>query len=288
MKKIGDVVKVKDLFAGLKDPGASAAAPAQAATIFSAPHHLGYAREYGAVFNVLHVSSVGPRQNVSAKLLLGTTTYAGPTAYSSIGGLSSFTICASGATQTQVNYAQIIMTGTATKITTATNDGIQLGVAGTTKSINFSATADSSILVHCTDCSNGAATLSTAIRNIFPSLDSTYYALGTTTGPAVVSIWHKDGEVFDITSTGVYPGASADNLGIVVGKSMLYEFKAEDVQGAITATGTTLKYDHFVFRVNSTGTVVKIGGSLLCGEPRYHKIGISRNQAATVSSAHTT
>lgn len=288
MKKIGDVVGVHGMFAGYKDHGASAAAPAVAATMFSAPFPLWEANEYAGVFNVLHVSSVGPREAVHAKLLLGTTTYASPTAYSSIGGLSSFTICASGATQTQVNYAQIIMTGTATKITTATNNGIAIATTNTTsKTINFSATADSSILVHCTDCSNGAAKLSTAIRNCFPNLDSTYFALGTTTGPAIVEVWHKDGKTFNITSTGIYPGASADNLGVIVGKSFVYEFKSEDINAAISATGSTVQYDHFVFRTKSTGTVARINGVVLTGGRRFGKVDIARGQAATVSYAHS-
>jgi len=113
--------------------------------------------------------------------------------------------------------------------------------------------------------------------------------MGVTTGAAFVEVWHKNGETFDITCSAIPLGAGGDGPGMVVGRSYLYEFKAEDIADAIAATGTTVAYNHFCFRVHSTGTVVRIGGNLLAGESRFRPCqSVARGQAATVSSAYTT
>lgn len=274
MKKIGDDVRVQDLFPSHKTPGSSGS---REATVFGAPFALGMDREYAIVVNVGHVSSVGPREAVTAELLCGTTTYASPTAYTSVGG---FTVCASGATQTQVNYARVNITGTATKVGTAFAG---IAIDGTT--FTFSATADSSVVVHTTDCSNAMAKLATCIKGRCTHLDATWYSAGVTTGPAYCEIYPRDGNrTFNITSTSIPVAASADGVGVLVSRSAMFEFKQEDIQQL-----STVRYTHAAVRFNSTGTVCNFGGVLIAGGSRFKpNINISRGQLSTVSSAYTT
>lgn len=272
MEKIGDQVRLHPLFGALKPRGSSSGVEA---TVFSDPISMREYSEAAVMLTVNEVSSVTARNKVEAKILGGTTTYASPTAYSSIA--SSFTVCASGATQTKLHFARITISGTATKAAAQT-----IIIDGTT--FTMSATADSSIVVHTTNCSLAVAKLATCIQGMCTHLNATYYSAGVTTGPAHVEIWSRDGDrTFNVTSTSVYPGASADGLGLSFSRSAMYEFKAEDLYAA-----STVGYTHFVVRVNTTGTVHDVEGVAVLGDARYRpNIVIARGQMGTVSTAYS-
>lgn len=275
MKKVGDLVRVQDLFPTQKALGSSLT---REATVWSAPFKIDQARDYAAVINIQHVSSVGPRQQIKGKLCVSTGNV-GATAFTTVAN-STFNICASGATQTKVNWARITMTGTITKITSAYTGII---IDGTT--FTFNDTAHSSVSVHSTSGSVACAKLATSISGMCTYLETTYYWTGTATGPAIVEMWPKDGDrTFNIKTTSIEPGASADGLGIVVGRSAVLEFKAADIRNL-----STLDYTHVAIKITSTGTVYKLGGVLLAADNRYKPdINIARYQLATVSSAYST
>lgn len=275
MKKVGDLVRVQDLFPSLQDMGSSVL---RKATVWSAPFKLDKARDYAAVINIQHLSSIGPRQQVKGKLCVSTGNVSA-TAFTTVAN-STFNICASGATQTKVNYAEIHMTGTFTKMTSLYTGII---IDGTT--FTFNDTAHSSVSVHTTSGSVVCAKLATSISGMCTYLETSYYWLGAATGDAVVTIRPKDGDrTFNITSTSIFPAANSDGPGIIVGRSAVLEFKASDIRNL-----STLDYTHAAIKITSTGTVSRIGGVLLAVDNRYTpNLNIDRYQLATVSSAYST
>lgn len=274
--KVGDKIKAYDLFPTLRTVGSSSG---REATIFSSPMPLGMGRDYAILVDVEHVSTVGPRAPVEVELLAGTATYASPTAYTSVGGM---TVMASGATLTGVNYARVAIQGTCTKVGIA---GATLVIDGSTFNLAFGG-ADSSVLVECTAASVTMQKLSSCINRCCTNLVATYYSAGVTTGPAYVDIRPKNGDyVFDITSSSIQNAASVDAIGIIAAKSAMYEFKSDEV----AAKSTAKNYDRFAVRLQTTGTVARLGAQVLVSGARYTpNIKIDRAQLGTVSTLHST
>jgi len=273
--KIGDSVKVLNVFPTLRTVGSSSGVEA---TVFSNAFSLGLARNFAVIGSVEHISTVGPRKACMLEVLGGTTTYASPTAFTSIGGC---TVMASGATQTKVNYARVCIRGTCSKVSaTMVIDGVTFSVipAG-------GGGVDSSIVVKSTIASVVVPKLATCIEAMCTNLDAAYYTAGVTSGPGYVDIRGKDGNyVFDIKSSVIQTEANTDGCGILCSRSAMYEFSAAEV-----IAKSTLPYTQVAFRMGTTGTVARMSAQLICGDERYNpRINIARDQMNTVSTAYST
>ncbi len=278
--KIGDQIRPQPMLGPLLDNSATAIG----ATLWGLPFSMQKSNDFAAVANIRELSTLMARVPYVGKLCVGTTTFASPTAYATVAG-SSFSLCASGATQTQLDYARIGMSGSCTNMNAQT-----IIIDGTTISLSLLATDTSIVVQVLAGCSLVAAKLTTCIKGRCTYLDATYVQYGDTTGPVHINIWPRDGNrTFNITSTSIMIGASADAIGVQVGsRSAMMEFKTDNVR-QIMSTVSTLAYTHGAIKLTGVGScVANVSGFMLFGNERYKpNISIQRGQLATVSSAYS-
>ncbi len=276
--KIGDQIRIQPAIGPSFDNSATVAA----ATLWGMPVAMSFANNYAAQVSVRDMSTLAMRVPLIAKLCVGTTTFASPTAYATVAG-SSWTVCASGSTQTGLSYARVVMGGSGTEVAAT------LIIDGTTFTMGFGG-ADSSIRVETTLCSLTMAKLTTCIKGMCTHLDATYVMYGNTTGPIHVNIWPKDADrTINITSSGLTPAAGDVAVGLqVVSRSAMFEFKADELR-TIMSTVSTLAYDHMAIKLTAVGaSVANVSGNFIFGDERYNPhINIARSQLGTVSTAYS-